>query len=65
MQKAGNRCETRFYENQGHSFWGREPFRTRTLIETDKFLTSLGWLKGAPTISESEASTQAKASVKK
>ena len=23
---------------------------TQTLIETDKFLASLGWLKGAPTL---------------
>jgi acetyl esterase len=52
MKKAGSRCDTRFYEGQGHAFWGREPFRSRTLIETDKFLGSLGWLKGAPTLKE-------------
>jgi acetyl esterase len=52
MTQAGRRCDLKLYEGQGHAFWGCEPFRTRTLLETDKFLASLGWLTGPPTVSE-------------
>jgi len=31
-------------------FFNKEPYKTATLIEADKFLTSLGWLKGEPTL---------------
>lgn len=50
MEKAGIHCETRFYEGVGHAFFNREPYRSLTLIEADKFLASLGWLQGPPTI---------------
>lgn len=50
MGKAGLRCEARFYEGKGHGFFNTEPEKTMTLIEADKFLTSLGWLKGEPTL---------------
>ena len=56
MKKAGVRCETRFYDGQAHGFFNGEPWKTVTLIETDKFLTSLGWLKGAPTLKEPDLS---------
>ncbi len=46
MDKVGVRCETRFYEGKGHSFFNLEPCRSQTLAEADKFLVSLGWLKG-------------------
>ncbi len=70
MDKAGVRCETVFYEGQGHGFFnakaddkpkskkkpkkeaaaaGRNYFQ-ETLLATDKFLTSLGWLQGEPTL---------------
>ena len=49
MEKAGVRCETRLYDGQPHGFFNREPYRTATLIEADKFLASLGWLNGEPT----------------
>ena len=52
MTKAGARCETRIYEGQGHGFFNRDPWLTKTLIEADKFLTSLGWLQGPPTLKE-------------
>lgn len=56
MKQKGNRCELVGYEGQGHGFFnfGRgdgEAFY-RTLAETDKFLASLGWLEGEPTIEE-------------
>ena len=52
MKAAGVRCEAFFYDQQGHGFFNKEPFKTRTLIEADKFLTSLGWLAGAPILLE-------------
>ena len=50
MNQAGVRCETFFYDGQGHGFFNREPYTSITLIEADKFLGSLEWLKGAPTL---------------
>lgn len=50
MTKAGVRCETHLYEGQVHGFFNRDPYKTATLIEVDKFLGSLGWLKGEPTL---------------
>ncbi len=55
MEKAGVRCEAVFYEGQGHGFFnpgkgGKDQFYFETLLATDKFLTSLGWLKGEPTL---------------
>ncbi len=39
-------------DDQVHGFFNQEPFKTKTLIETDKFLASLGWLSGPPTLTE-------------
>lgn len=53
MEKLGVRCEVRVYKGQGHSFFNYKPtnlYYYETLIESDKFLTSLGWLKGPPTL---------------
>lgn len=55
MEKAGVRCEAKFYDGQGHGFFnpgkgGTDEYFYQTLLETDKFLTSLGWLKGEPTL---------------
>ena len=48
MIKAGVRCEAFVYEGQGHGFFNKDPWKTRTLVEADKFLASLGWIEGAP-----------------
>lgn len=48
MAMAGVRCETRFYPDQPHGFFNASPFLTATLIEADRFLGQLGWLKGPP-----------------
>ncbi|MGV3724137.1 MAG: alpha/beta hydrolase [Actinomycetota bacterium] len=53
MRKAEVRCEAFFYEGQPHGFFNKEPWRTKTLLETDRFFTSLGWLSGPPTLTES------------
>lgn len=54
MEKAGVRCEAIFYEGQGHGFFnpkkGKMQFFYETLLATDKFLVSLGWLTGEPTL---------------
>lgn len=50
MEKAGVRCDVHFYEGKDHGFFNKDPDKTMTLIEADKFLTSLGWLKGEPTL---------------
>jgi acetyl esterase len=57
MKKAGNRCELVTLPGVGHGFV--PPFSTpvaqRAVRETDVFLASLGYLKGAPTIPAASA----------
>ena len=50
MKAAGVLCETHVYPQAGHGFFNNDPYFTLTLIEADKFLASLGWLTGAPTL---------------
>ena len=50
MKKAGVRCDAHIYPKAGHGFFNKEPFFTPTMIEADKFLASLGWIKGEPTL---------------
>jgi len=45
----GVRAEKFLAEGQGHGFFNRSPWTEKTLIAVDKFLTSLGYLKGEPT----------------
>ncbi len=57
MQKAGVRCDVFYYKDQPHGFFnagksGTERYYLETLLETDKFLASLGWLTGPPTLPE-------------
>ncbi|MEI7730529.1 MAG: alpha/beta hydrolase [Verrucomicrobiota bacterium] len=52
MRSAGVRCDVFFYAQQGHGFFNQEPFKSKTLIEADSFLVSLGWLNGPPTLKE-------------
>lgn len=54
MRKEGVRCEARYFDGQPHGFFNKEPFVTKTLIEADRFLGSLGWLSGPPTLIEPE-----------
>jgi len=49
MKRAGVRCDAHLYPNAGHGFFNKEPHWSLTLTEADKFLGSLGWLKGPPT----------------
>lgn len=50
MKKAGVRCDAVVYPGAAHGFFNRDPHFSRTLVEADKFLTSLGWLTGEPTL---------------
>ena len=57
MELAGNRCDLFFYEDQNHGFFnyrddskdGNKYF-TESLVQTDLFLESIGYLRGKPTI---------------
>jgi acetyl esterase/lipase len=55
MKKIGSRCDTHVYPGAGHGFFNKDPHYSLTVIEADKFLASLGWLKGAPTVSPEHA----------
>jgi len=48
--KLGVRAEKYLAEGQGHGFFNRPPWLQRTTIAADKFLASLGFLEGEPTI---------------
>lgn len=50
LKEQGVRCDTRVYPNAGHGFFNREPHLTLTLVEVDRFLGSIGWLEGMPTL---------------
>lgn len=54
MKAAGNRCELVGAEGQGHGYFnfGRsgDQYAIETLAATDRFLASLGWLEGEPTV---------------
>lgn len=49
MSELGNHCRLFSYEGQGHGFYIKgEPIYFETVLqETDRFLTSLGWLQPA------------------
>jgi len=46
----GARADEFLAEGQGHGFFNRSPWTERTLVTVDKFLVSLGYLNGEPTI---------------
>jgi dienelactone hydrolase len=49
-EALGVRAEKYLAQGQGHGFFNRSPWRERTMIAADKFLASLGFLQGEPTI---------------
>jgi len=52
MEKVDSKCELKLYEGQSHGFFNHKNFEyfKKTIIETDKFLVSLGYLKDEPVI---------------
>lgn len=61
MEAAGNRCDLFLYEDQKHGFFNfREDSKdgnryfTETLVQTDLFLESIGYLRGKPTLEKTD-----------
>lgn len=52
MEKVGSRCDLFLYEGEAHGFFNYKNIEmyTQTVLEADKFLISLGYLEGEPTI---------------
>ena len=50
MKDAGSRCDIHIYPGAGHGFFNNGEFYRKTMIETDRFLSSLGWIKGERTL---------------
>ncbi len=59
MEKADGRCDVHIYEGQPHGFFNHGKDKNRwyneTVVSMDKFLASLGWLKGPPTLAAGES----------
>ncbi len=49
MRSLGIRSDLHLYEGEKHGFFNKSKYE-ETLIETDKFLTSLGYLQAPPTL---------------
>jgi acetyl esterase/lipase len=52
MEERGLRCDLRLYDGQPHGFFNYREIEnyTKTVIEMDRFLASLGYLKGEPSL---------------
>ena len=52
MEEAGSRCDLYLYEGQEHAFFNykNHEYFLKTVYEMDKFLSSLGYISGKPTI---------------
>jgi acetyl esterase len=52
MEKLGIKCELHVYEGQKHGFYGKSnaKYYYETVVAADRFLASLGWLTGEPTL---------------
>jgi acetyl esterase/lipase len=52
LRQLGNRTtEMQLAQGKGHGFFNRDPWRTVTLIEADRFLVRQGFLQGKPLLS--------------
>jgi acetyl esterase/lipase len=58
-EEIGVRAEKYIAKGQGHGFFNRSPWKERTLVAADKFLVSLGFLKGEPTVKVPPVTKQA------
>ena len=54
MDKSGNRCDLKLYQDQRHGFFnyrdGNNKYYYQTVYDADVFLESIGYVKGKPTI---------------
>ncbi len=58
MQDVSARCDLHLYEGQPHGFFNKKRSAQHyylTVLEMDKFLISLGWLEGKPTVKPPKA----------
>lgn len=44
MERVGSRCDLFLYEGANHGFFNKKEYQDNTLMRTDQFLTSLGYL---------------------
>jgi len=58
-KQHGNRVELYTAEGQPHGFFNRPPWKPLTVTEADRFLASLGYVVGKPTITPPEETAQA------
>ncbi len=56
MEKVESRCDLHLYEGEGHGFFNYRSIDNyrKTVLEADRFLISLGYLSGEPTINKKE-----------
>lgn len=54
MEKVGSRCDVHTYPGVGHGFFNTAEYYPTTVIEADKFLASISWIKGEPTLSQNK-----------
>src|ERR1019366_9789963 len=54
-KELGRRSEMFTAEKQPHGFCHKTPWKEKTLLRTDEFLVSLGYLQGKPTIKVPDA----------
>jgi len=47
---AGDRIHLWLAEGESHAFFNKQPWKDLVIIEADRFLVSLGLLKGEPTL---------------
>ncbi len=61
MNRVGVRCDLQLYSGRGHGFFNHRPGTMRDYISTvrymDRFLSSLGWIQGPPTIAPEGAAS--------
>jgi acetyl esterase/lipase len=53
MKSVGSRCDVHIYPGAGHGFFNSDRYFVETVIEADKFLASLDWINGEPTLDAS------------
>lgn len=58
IEQVGSRCDLHLYDGEEHGFfnYGRKEnkYYKLTLLETDRFLQSLGWINGSATLEDSK-----------
>lgn len=50
MKRVGSRCDLILYEGQEHGFFNKPEFFNKPVFMADKFLHSLGYIKGEPMV---------------